>query len=134
VSSAEEGSEAEKWAGNSCPLCGSPIVGREAVEVRQEHRDLIVSAKTGRTLAEKAEGVAGDLRSWSRYRVDDTDELHELRKDVQNAARELTRAQAVPGRRWLVGLDLIPRHDPSLSFRTAGKHPAGRSRGHVASP
>lgn len=77
------------------PLCGSFIEGREAFEVAQEHREMVVSAKAGRALAEVAESVVGELRMLSgllgsgRYEPE-TKTLRELRRDVQAIAGDLS--------------------------------------------
>jgi ribosome-binding protein aMBF1 (putative translation factor) len=81
-------------AGNSCPLCGSPVEGREAVEVRQEHRELVVAAKAGQALADRVQSVTGRLkvRIANRYGEDDSDELRELREGLRYVRQELTAA------------------------------------------
>jgi predicted esterase len=87
----------------SCPSCGSEIVGRDAVEVLDEYREMVAKAKAADDLIGKVDDVQMTLWLCTKDRLrpesdaeDLAYDLRSLKEEIREASRELGAA----GRRF----------------------------------
>jgi hypothetical protein len=87
----------------SCPLCGNEIVGRDAVEVLEEYRELVIKAREAEEIVGRVDEVADDLwRAAKRAesREEDDDSLAWVLNGLRGEARESSQSLGAAAQRY----------------------------------